>query len=485
MATPDHTNLLLGLIYLRAPRADDLRALYFPDRSQVSVDKYLRQLHRDGLAAPERWAEHSEARTRPQRARWVITPAGRALAKQCDAYPRSVQAARHKQLRQHDARVTTSIVQLIRAARQSGLCSVSVRYEMRLDPQRLRPQADAMLWLQLDSAGSTRQIVPWARDPPAAGQGCCCVAIEADNATESPAALGAKGRAYAQLLAEPRWQAKWRERYGSLPTILWVAPTEVRAELIRTQVVRARNCPRVLVTTDTALHADLDAWIAAHAPTGAFAQPPGLLQVVPPSQPVATMTVTAPIEELAATPLIVPKPARHITMIHPPLPSTPPRATNERDTPRSQPLGASQECVRWLQSYRSQIIGIGMTLVFLMAGVLMWPRMMVSVMPDIPGTSAQPTVMLDPIASAPAFPTQEVPELGVVCGPVRTRAALRLRAAPGLRARVVRTARAGELLTAHCDQPWPRVDDYTWVLVHGERDREPLWAAETYLEAVR
>jgi hypothetical protein len=46
---------------------------------------------------------------------------------------------------------------------------------------------------------------------------------------------------------------------------------------------------------------------------------------------------------------------------------------------------------------------------------------------------------------------------------------------------VVRTARAGELLTALCDQSWPNADGYTWVPLRGKRDAQTLWAAAVYL----
>lgn len=132
----DLTNLLLGLAWLGELDRLQIQRLWFPERSESTVEKTLGQCAKDGLLTKRTWSLHDPQthRTIPQLARWSLTPSAHAQIKHLDQYPIAPAKVRAKKLLEHDARTTEAIVRLIELARPGDLSGIYVALEQRLAP---------------------------------------------------------------------------------------------------------------------------------------------------------------------------------------------------------------------------------------------------------------------------------------------------------------------------------------------------------------
>jgi hypothetical protein len=236
----DPTNLLLGLAWLGELDRQQIRRLWFPEKSLSTVEKALAGLRREKLITVRAWSLRDEQRqiTVPQPGRWSLTSTGHARVKAHAQYPARPAENRRAGLIAHDARAIEVIVRLIELARPAGLSGVFVARELRLNSKLPRPVCDALVVLQL-GAFDRPDLVPWSGDPAIADEQRVRYAVEADNATEPLAVIQAKAEAYRKLSEDGRWREWWRQRYGPLPIPLWAAPTDERAEAIFEQWKRA------------------------------------------------------------------------------------------------------------------------------------------------------------------------------------------------------------------------------------------------------
>lgn len=250
----DSTNLLLGLAWLGELDRLQIRRLWFPEKSESTVEKALAGLRREKLISVRAWSLRDEQRqiTVPQPGRWSLTTLGHARIRAQAQYPARPAENRRAGLIPHDARATEVIIRLIELARPAGLSGVFVARELRLNPRQRRPVCDALVVLQL-GAYDRRDLVPWSGDPAIADEKRLRYAVEADNASEPLAVIQAKARAYRTLSEDVRWREWWRQTYGPLPIPLWVAPTDARAEAISAQWQQAWPQGEWFATSDEGL----------------------------------------------------------------------------------------------------------------------------------------------------------------------------------------------------------------------------------------
>ena len=247
----DIANLLLTLAWLPGATTDDLDSLHFAGRGVAACARTLTQLRSDGLIDLERVAVRaSDGITRPQRARWFLTDAGRDVIRHAATFPDRAPKRRYKGVRAHDARTLRMLVFLIVQARAAGLRNVFVRYEVRLHPEKSKPIADALITIQLGSASAHPTLVPWSNDPALDDETRVRYLIEADGDTEAYNVIRGKGQAYAATWRTPAWQQWWEQTYGPLPTILWVAPGMPRLTGLSSAFQSVWPEGRVFYTTD-------------------------------------------------------------------------------------------------------------------------------------------------------------------------------------------------------------------------------------------
>ncbi len=230
----DLHNFLLGLAWLGELDREQIRRLWFLDRSESTVEKRLAELRRDGLISARPWSVREGERTVPQLARWSLTPEGHAQVRTLDQYPPKPTKPRQKRLIQHDARTTEIIVSFIEWARPRGLSSLCVLHEIRLDPNAPRPVCDALLIMQFGPALAPH-LVPWSKDPAIEDEERRRFAIEADNNTEPASVIRGKALAYRSVHGNPDWRRWWASQYGPPPIPVWVAPDMARCKVIHTQ----------------------------------------------------------------------------------------------------------------------------------------------------------------------------------------------------------------------------------------------------------
>jgi hypothetical protein len=229
----DLTNLLCGLAWLGELNREQIQHLWFPHLGISTIEKTLSRLRKDKLIAVRLWSVRDTERnvTVPRLATWSLTPAGHRQLRACSEYPERPMHPRQARLREHDARITETIVRLIEIARPYGLRGIFVRHEVQLDPRRPRPTCDALVILHLGD-GDAPNRVPWSHDRHSDMERSFSFAVESDNATETPEMLRWKGSSYARLDTDVDSLRRWREQYGEPPIPIWVAPTAARAQQI-------------------------------------------------------------------------------------------------------------------------------------------------------------------------------------------------------------------------------------------------------------
>ena len=224
--TLDLTNLLCGLAWLGELNREQIQRLWFPHLGISTVEKTLSRLRKDRLLAVRLWSVRDTERnvTVPRLATWSLTPAGHRQLRACSEYPERPMHPRQARLREHDSRITETIVRLIEIARPYGLRGVFVRHEVQLDPRRPRPTCDVLVIIHLGD-GAAQNRVPWSHDRHSDMEHSFSFAVESDNATETSEMLRWKGSSYARLDADVDWLRRWREQYGEPPLPIWVVPT--------------------------------------------------------------------------------------------------------------------------------------------------------------------------------------------------------------------------------------------------------------------
>jgi hypothetical protein len=240
----DTLNILLGFAYLGGMTQDHIRRLWqMPERSvQRFLARYLENKgivgEDDGDASPvplldkTPWYVPDENEVLKRRAFvYHLTQAGHAFLKKQDQYPRKPAIFRSALL-DHDMRTVETIVRLIELARPADLSSINVEMELRLDPKKARPRADALVIIQTEGGFDREDAVPWTKDPAVADERRWRFAIESDNNTEPRNTIRVKGETYQAMQRDPVWRKGWESVHGPLPLVLWVVPHAKRLAVI-------------------------------------------------------------------------------------------------------------------------------------------------------------------------------------------------------------------------------------------------------------
>lgn len=543
----DPTNLLLGLAWLGELDRQQIRRLWFADKSDSTVEKALSALRREKLITLRSWSLRDKQRqiTVPQPAQWSLAAGGHARIRANSQYPARPAEHRRAGLIPHDARATAAIVRLIELARPAGLSGVFIARELRLNQRQRRPVCDALVVLQLGSFDRS-DLVPWSGDRAIADEQRVRYAIEADNATEPLAVIQAKAEAYRKLSEDLSWAEWWRQQYGPLPLPLWVAPTEERAQAIHAQWRQVWPRGEWYVTSDEGLADNrLLHWKsgserlvrltfrsarpkAAAASTGPSPAP------APQARPEATQATPSvpPAPQLAAPAAFAPGPgptacSAELFPARDAWPSPPPTEAEYLAAARLYPVRPSWvelasaglwfglltlwstlrrllvaivsvwcaclAALRWylnLDEYARRSLHLRCLIALAVTALLTcsaywqvtgwppWVRYPLASLASfweaadaiVPGASE--------VSLAPTTPPQPA------CPAARVRdTQVNLRAEPGLRGKVLRKLRDGEVLSV-LDCQGVALDDYTWWRLAG-KDGIQGWAATNWLEVLR
>jgi len=241
----DGRNLLLGLAWVGKATTEQIHRLWFPDYSSTGIRKHLRRLAAQGYVSSTMWARvqkkagRNERRAPPRRQStlWALTNKGHALIREHDQYPPSVPTDRGRRMYEHDTMTTEILVRILELGRAGAngspvISGIYVEHEVRLDPANRRPIIDALLILRGGASDALvcydeLDMVPWTRDPRTPDERVRRYAIENDRNSEPISVI--RGKAEASMAASTEG---WKERYGGLPIVLWLVPTERRLQAI-------------------------------------------------------------------------------------------------------------------------------------------------------------------------------------------------------------------------------------------------------------
>lgn len=156
---------------------------------------------------------------------WQLTKAGFATIAADDKAPRAPAIVRESVVR-HDLVLSEVVTRIIEWTRPI-LSSLYLEQEERLDIQRRRPIADAMLVVRYDPSMVLPGIIPWKSMLPDPDEKARLYAIEIDRGTEEYRVTDEKAVNYRRVRTDPTFY----ERYGRLfPMLLITVPTTARLQ---------------------------------------------------------------------------------------------------------------------------------------------------------------------------------------------------------------------------------------------------------------
>jgi hypothetical protein len=156
---------------------------------------------------------------------WSLTKAGFATVAADDKAPRAPAIVRETVVR-HDLVLSEVVTRIIEWTRPI-LSSIYIEQEERLDTQRRRPIADAMLVVRYDPNGILPGIIPWKSMLPTPDEHARLYAIEIDRGTEEYRVTDEKAVNYRRVRSDPTFY----ERYGrGFPMVLITVPTTARLQ---------------------------------------------------------------------------------------------------------------------------------------------------------------------------------------------------------------------------------------------------------------
>lgn len=194
---------------------------------------------------------------------WQLTSAGIAHITHHEQFPANVLGkdeqflARLNRIRKgtsaHDRQLAETIICLIEDAREHWcITGIFIRYEMKLNPFRRAPIADAVVILSVkDTSETPRHPLPFTRDKPVRhdDDGCVVLVLEMDMDTEPLATIQGKAIAYGQMIYDQRWEHAWKASFGSPFELLWVVPTVRRRDAVReTWMTQVPQMPFLIAT---------------------------------------------------------------------------------------------------------------------------------------------------------------------------------------------------------------------------------------------
>jgi hypothetical protein len=260
-ANGDVTRLevLRALAWVAPLTADQLRRMVAPAMLAVNFrDRMLQRLRNDGLI--ESCFHYvpggrlvGGGRLPPQRVGrvWSLTKAGFASIAADDKAPPTPAIVRQTVVR-HDLMLSEVVTRIIEWTRPI-LSSIYIEQEERLDTQRRRPIADAMLVVRYDPNGVLPGIIPWKSIPPTPDEAVRLYAIEIDRGTEEYAVTDEKATNYRRVRADPTFY----ERYGGMfPMLLITVPTTTRLQRWHTGWKERWPNGAWLITTEASLARD-------------------------------------------------------------------------------------------------------------------------------------------------------------------------------------------------------------------------------------
>jgi hypothetical protein len=310
--TSDQWSLLLALARLGLLTKQQLQQLCLPGKSQSTFDRAMRALqnHTPPLVATHERAFGSQAA-------YTLTAAARESIGQhppippafcADGEPLELVNVHSTKQWEHDKLTNTALIALITQARATGLSGVGVHYEVKLDKERGKPRADAILRIERHQEPCGENGLPWLNPRRRIGAPGWVFALEADTGSETLSQVGEKAGEYRHCLRSHIWQGNWRGRYGELPIVLFVTSSPERLQRIN-RVWHARwpeGC--WLLTTEAQLKENR--WTAhlgdAHFTCRLFAEPSATtwytrLGNLPEPEPLAPPSTT-PAAQVAAQP---------------------------------------------------------------------------------------------------------------------------------------------------------------------------------------
>jgi len=258
--------VLRTLAWLAPLTADQLRRIVAPAMRTMDfrervlkrlvaaelIESFYHYLPGVGHAQPAR-------RIPPQRVGqiWQLTKAGFATIAADDKAPRAPAIVRESVVR-HDLMLSEVVTCMIEWTRPI-LSSIYVEQEERLDTQRRRPIADAMLVVRYDPSRVLPGIVPWKNMPAAPDEAVRLYAIEIDRGTEEYSVTDDKAINYRRVRTDPTFY----ERYGGMfPMLVITVPTTARLQ--RWHAGWKERWPKGSWLITTEANMARDEWFAYH-----------------------------------------------------------------------------------------------------------------------------------------------------------------------------------------------------------------------------
>lgn len=251
-ADVDLGNVVQGIAMLGMVQAEHVQRLWMPHHSIWPVRRLLQQLRDEGLIVrhrPYKRPPRGAVNCPPQPLGhwWVLTKKGLDLGTSLVGTELKTVGLRSALLVGHDGMVVDTCTKLIDLARPTGLSSVYVQREARVEYQT----AQGIAWLNMDAvvyirtADGAPQLsgAPWTTHGPLPHERTHRFAIEADGGTEGDSVLAAKARAYQA--------AERTAKLDTLPTVVWVVRDAERRKRIHGLWQHAwPNGTWLLATTD-------------------------------------------------------------------------------------------------------------------------------------------------------------------------------------------------------------------------------------------
>lgn len=257
--------VLRALAWCAPLTADQLRRMIAPAmRTKKFHDRVLHRLSTAGLIESffhylPGVARAGGGRRPPQRVGliWQLTKAGFATIATNDTAPLAPTIVRESVVR-HDLMLSEVVTRIIEWTRPI-LSSIYIEQEERLDMQRRRPIADAMLVVRYDPNRILPGIIPWKNMPPAPDEAVRLYAIEIDRGTEEYSVTDEKATNYRRVRTDPTFY----ERYGRMfPMLLITVPTTTRLQRWHAGWKERWPDGAWLITTEASLARN--EWVAYH-----------------------------------------------------------------------------------------------------------------------------------------------------------------------------------------------------------------------------
>jgi len=239
----DGSELLISLALLGEATKEHLLGFHFPGSPIRRIERHLQPLVAQGLI--ERRARYTFDTQRgvpvPNAHAYRLSARGHELVANDPRYPVQTGTDEYRVrlpnpdttlVLEHDLLGTEAIAWLVVLARGGGLSGMFLRREQQLDPQSRAPRIDAVLVLHFGGPQVADGAFVWTKNPPVDGEVRWPLALEIDRNTEAISVIRGKAVRYQEALSRQRTHDYWEERYGRVPVIVWIAPTERRLQAI-------------------------------------------------------------------------------------------------------------------------------------------------------------------------------------------------------------------------------------------------------------